>query len=152
MSGLPWQRYGVLVVLADGPHDVTAAALAADLARARETRVLAAVVLTASGSGTTVPALRRDAAAVSGRVQPRMAARDVALTAVPLLLPSGSGGWSSRRLARTLRLLLRRSGAEVVVLPDVPLVGIHPGELAAALPSALIAYRTATGPDALARR
>lgn len=126
------RSHGVLVLLGDGPEDVVAGRVAAELARAAGTRVLAAVVLPGAGPVSDAAGLRRsrqDAAAVSGRIRPVLEQHDVLLTAVPLVPPAGST-WTPWRLRRALRVLVGRSGAGVVVVPPRPLLGLSPETVA----------------------
>lgn len=145
MSRDPARSHDVLLLLADGPEDVVAAREAATLAAAAGTRVLAAVVLPSIGptlDGTALAARtrtrREEANAVSGRVRPTLEELEVPLTAVPLLAPAGSA-WTTWRLRRALRLLARRSGASVVVVPPRPLLGLRPEAVARMLPNAVVA-------------
>lgn len=138
------RSHGVLVLLCDGSEDVVASRMAAGLARHAGTRILAAVLLPASGPVTDAAAgdlgqRRQDAAAVSGRVRPVLEENDVPFTAVPLLPPAGST-WTPWRLRRALRILVRRSGARVVVVPPRQLLGLDPETVAQMVPHGLVAH------------
>jgi hypothetical protein len=146
MSRDPARSHGVLAVLVDGPADLPTARLAAEMAAGSGTRLLAAVLLPLpepaadrAAAARATARLREEASAVGARVAPTAQARAVPLTSVPLLLPPGAGSWSARRLRRAVRMLARRSGAAVVVLPDSPLAGLRPEELARRLRGAVVA-------------
>lgn len=146
MSRDPMRSHGVLVLLLDAPEDVIAARFAAERAARAGTRVLAAVLLPPVGptlDGEVVAAAtalrRQDAEAVAARVQPAVSTYDVPLTAVPLLLAPGRSRWTHRRLRRTLRLLVARSGAHLVVVPPRRVLGLAPEAVAALVPGAVVA-------------
>lgn len=137
------RSHGVLVLLGDGSEDVVAGRVAAGLARDAGTRILAAVILPASGpvndaAGGDLRQRRQDATAVSGRVRPVLEENDVPFTAVPLLPPVGST-WTPWRLRRALRMLVRRSGACVVVVPPRQLLGLDPETVAQMVPHGVVA-------------
>lgn len=138
----PSRVHGILLLLGDGPEDVPAARHAAALAAGAGTRVLAAAVLPAtarSGDDQLVKLVRRrdEARAVGGRVRPTFDASDVPLTVVPLLAPSGVVR-TPKRLRKALRLLIGRSGACLVVVPDRVLLGVPPETVAGWAPSAVV--------------
>ena len=131
------RSHGVLVLLGDGPEDVVAGCVAAGLARDAGTRILAAVVTDAAGGD--LRQRRQDAAAVSGRVRPVLEENDVPFTAVPLVPPAGCT-WTPQRLRRALRLLVRRSGARVVVVPPRQMLGLDPETVAQMVPHGVVAH------------
>jgi hypothetical protein len=138
------RTHDLVLLLVDAPEDVVTARYAAASAAAG-TRVLAAVVLPGVEPGVDAAGTvrhRREAAAVAGRVRPVLEARDVAVTSVPLLLPSGRSTWTRWRLRRVLRLLARRSGARLLVVPRRQVLGLAPEQVARMVPGGVVA-RTA---------